>query len=141
MSISFTTDPRTGEVITQLEVRGDRPLFEIANPDRSDYVFKGLAPYVDAAAKDAGYEDWGLISRAKSLWPASQVQNSLGVMPSLRIADRAAVLERAMQIRQQVAVLLDGIDAAIKDVTTHLSMAIPPEVPVKPKRAIKSDAK
>jgi hypothetical protein len=118
-------------VAPYIESDGRRqPTWNLGTPPApaSGFIFQGLSPYVDAAAKADGFEEWGLISKAKGLWPSNQLQNTLGQLVALKPEQRPESLAYAMKVRRMVAVLLEGLDAAILDVTSELELPVPAEI-------------
>jgi hypothetical protein len=92
------------------------------------YVFPGLRPYIDAAATAAGKHPQHL-GRGAGIWHCTQIQDSLGQLPKLA-GDRGPLLAHAKSIRDELAMVLAGIDAAISEVSIECGLV--PEADKKP---------
>jgi hypothetical protein len=105
------------------------------------FVFRGLAPYIEAAAVESGV-DPEMAGRARSGWHVGAVQTGLAGLAELaervRIGHAApesigGAVEYVKRLRGSVAAMLGGIDAAIED--THRSLGLPvPRFARKPKQ-------
>jgi hypothetical protein len=83
------------------------------------YVFPGLRPFIDAAGVAVGRHPQYL-GRGASLWYCTQIQNSLGQLP--KTVDRGPLLEHAKVMRDDLAIVLAGIDAAIAEVSIECGL-------------------
>jgi hypothetical protein len=84
------------------------------------YVFPGLRPFIDAAATAAGRHPQHL-GRGAALWHCTQIQDSLGQLPRTT-GDRGPLLAHALSIRDELAMVLAGIDAAISEVSIECGL-------------------
>ena len=85
----------------------------------NNYVFPGLRPFIDAAAVAAGKHPQHL-GRGASLWHCTQIQDALGQLPKL--TDRGPLMAHARSIRDELAIVLAGIDAALDEVSSECGL-------------------
>jgi hypothetical protein len=116
-----------------------------------DYVYPGLAPFVEAAADRAGVVDPEPRTRARSGWHADAINTALSQLSS-QAKDEASgraprgtvdeVLRRIDSIRESLAVQAAAIDAAVKEVKDGLPAAkAEPEPAAAKKKARKAVSK
>jgi hypothetical protein len=88
------------------------------------YVFPGLWPFIERVARGRELHQLG---RARELWHCKQIQDSLGQLPRLDPESQRQLMAHALTIRQSLAVAVEGIDAAIAEVASELSLDLPRE--------------
>jgi hypothetical protein len=76
------------------------------------YTFPGLWPFIERAAEGRSLYQLG---RARELWHSKQVQDALGQLPRLDAASRKALLAHAVQVRDSLAAVVEGVDLAIAE--------------------------
>ncbi len=93
----------------------------------SQFVFKGLTPYIEKAAVAADINAVHLV-KCQTIWHCGQIQNALGQIPRLDAQHRGALMQHAEDIRASLAAVLAGIDAAIDEVKTECAMHAPADL-------------
>jgi hypothetical protein len=79
-----------------------------------DYRFPGIREFLEAA----GLEGSPLV-KAPGTWWISRAVDALSQLPLARLEDRQAMLAVALNHRNEMAVALAGLDAAIESVRSH----------------------
>lgn len=93
---------------------------------RPSYNFPSVAPLVDAEAERSGFADHSLRQRLKGDWFLNQANTALGNACCQRTPDLArGQIDRAVVMRQALAVAIAAIDAGIADVCGKLGLAEP----------------
>jgi hypothetical protein len=98
------------------------------------YIFPGLWPFVERVARGRGLHHLG---RARELWHCKQIQDSLGQLPRLDRASQLELLAHVNQIRESLALALEGCDASILEVIGELGLPAPPWTNPQPRQAKK----
>ena len=94
-------------------------------PQMSDYVFSGLWPYIERAAKHLGFP-LARYGQTRTLWHCTQIQNALGQLPRMPTREsQVEAMAYVNAIRDSLACAIEGIDAAILDVTSELELPAP----------------
>jgi hypothetical protein len=86
------------------------------------YVFPGLWPFIERVAKG---RDLHHLGRAREIWHCKQVQDSLGQLPRLDPESRRQLFGHVLRLRASLAVALEGIDAAIMEVSGECDLLAP----------------
>jgi hypothetical protein len=86
------------------------------------YVFPGLWPFIERVAKGREIHHLG---RARDVWHCKQIQDSLGQLPRLDPESRRQLLGHVFKLRASLAVAIEGIDAAVAEVSTELDLVSP----------------
>jgi hypothetical protein len=98
-----------------------------------NYVFPGLWPFIEGVARG---RDLHHLGRARELWHCKQIQDSLGQLPRLDLQSQRQLLAHIVAVRNSLALAIEGIDAAIAEVTAELGLVSKPDtVPIKKRRA------
>lgn len=93
---------------------------------RPSYVFKGVKPLIDAESARAAYPDHSLRSRMHNDWFIAQASNSLGNACRQRDPKHAqAAIDRAVAIRDIMAIALRATEAAIAETARQLDLPEP----------------
>jgi len=87
------------------------------------YTFPGLWPFVERVARGRNLHH---IGRARELWHCKQIQDSLGQLPRLDPESQIQLLAHVYQVRDSLALALEGCDAAILETITELKLPDPP---------------
>ena len=85
------------------------------------YVFPGLHPFIERIAQATG-RDVYQVGRTREVWHLARIQDSLGQLPRLDRSSQEAMLSYVRQIRESLALALEGADAAILEVSTELGL-------------------
>ncbi len=88
-----------------------------------NYIFPGLWPFIERVARG---RDLHQLGRARELWHCKQIQDSLGQLPRLDPGSQLELLAHVNQIRESLALALEGCDAAILEVTSEFGLPAPP---------------
>ena len=86
------------------------------------YVFPGLWPFIERVARG---RDLHHLGRARDVWHCKQIQDSLGQLPRLDPESRRQLLGHILKLRASLAVALEGVDAAILEVSGELGLIAP----------------
>ena len=86
------------------------------------YIFPGLWPFIERVAQGRGLHHLG---RAREVWHCKQIQDALGQLPRLDSASQRELLAHVIQVRDSLALALEGCDAAILEATTELNLLAP----------------
>jgi hypothetical protein len=89
----------------------------------STYVFPGVSPFIKRVAIGDPLVTAPHLAKADSVWHVGQVQNSLGQMSRVDPKIRGTVYQHTLEIRQSLAAVLGGIDAAIAECREHYPTA------------------
>jgi hypothetical protein len=65
------------------------------------------------------------IGRSSGLWHVSRIQDALGQIPRMDPESRKAAMEQVAEIRESLALALEGVDAAIAEVTSECEIPAP----------------
>ena len=84
------------------------------------HTFPGLQPFIERAG--AG-RDLPHLGRSCSLWHCKQVQDALGQLPRLDRESRNGLLAHLQSARDALAVVVEGIDLAVKETTEAIDRA------------------
>ena len=112
------------------EGRG-RPLGSRRMAESMNYTFPGVWPFVERIAASTG-RDLHQAGRCRQLWHVSQVQDALGQLPRLDRISQEQLLAHVRATRESLALALEGVDAAIAEVTLELGLV--PEADKRPIR-------
>lgn len=88
------------------------------------YVFPGVWPFIESAARSSG-RDLHQAGRCRQLWHVTQVQDALGQIPRMGRAGQTDSLQHAIATRESLALALEGVDAAIREVAAAVDLPIP----------------
>ena len=95
------------------------------------YTFPGVWPFIERLAGITG-RDLHQAGRCRAIWHVTQVQDALGQLPRLDRESQAKLLEHVRKTRESLALALEGVDAAITEVTTECGLDTrQDEVPIK----------
>jgi hypothetical protein len=83
------------------------------------YVFPGLWPFIERVAQG---RDLHHLGRAREIWHCKQIQDSLGQLPRLDTKSQRELLDHVLKIRASLAVALEGIDAAVLELSTEFNL-------------------
>ncbi|MGC8642194.1 MAG: hypothetical protein ACP5XB_20210 [Isosphaeraceae bacterium] len=83
------------------------------------YIFPGLWPFFDRVAKGRSLHHLG---RARELWHCKQIQDALGQLARLDRASQFELLAHVYQVRDSLALALEGCDEAILEVSVELDL-------------------
>jgi hypothetical protein len=83
------------------------------------YVFPGLWPFIERVAQG---RDLHHLGRAREIWHCKQIQDSLGQLPRLDARSQRELLNHVLEIRASLAVALEGIDAAVLEVSDEFNL-------------------
>jgi hypothetical protein len=89
----------------------------------SNYVFPGLWPFIERVAQG---RDIYHLGRARDIWHCKQIQDSLGQLPRLDAKSQRELLGHVLKIRASLAVALEGIDAAVLEVSYEFNLVSSP---------------
>lgn len=84
-------------------------------------TFTGLLPYVQRAAADRGVAPH-VQAHVREVGHVIRVQRALAAASTARPGDQASLVAEAKKWRDALAAILDGVDAAIADVSTTLDL-------------------
>jgi len=84
------------------------------------HTFPGLQPFIERAGAGRTLPHLG---RSCSLWHCKQVQDALGQLPRLDRESRRGLLEHIQSVRDALAVVVEGIDLAVKETTEAIDRA------------------
>ena len=98
------------------------------------YTFPGVWPFIERVARG---RDLHQLGRARELWHCKQLQDALGQLPRLDRGSQLELLAHVNQIRESLALALEGCDAAILEVTSEFGLPAPPWTQSDPKPAKK----
>jgi hypothetical protein len=90
----------------------------------SSYIFPGVWPFIERVARG---RDLHHLGRARELWHCKQIQDSLGQLPRLDRESQRQLLAHVLAVRDSLAVAMEGIDAAIGEVTSELALNPKPD--------------
>ena len=83
------------------------------------YVFPGLWPFIERVAQG---RDLHHLGRAREIWHCKQIQDSLGQLPRLDAKSQRELLDHVLKIRASLVVALEGIDAAVLEVSDEFNL-------------------
>jgi hypothetical protein len=83
------------------------------------YVFPGLWPFIERVAQGRDLQHLG---RAREIWHCKQIQDSLGQLPRLDAKSQRELLDHVLKIRASLVVALEGIDAAVLEVSDEFNL-------------------
>jgi hypothetical protein len=83
------------------------------------YIFPGLWPFIERVAQG---RDLHHLGRAREIWHCKQIQDSLGQLPRLDAKSQRELLEHVLKIRASLVVALEGIDAAVLEVSDEFNL-------------------
>jgi hypothetical protein len=83
------------------------------------YVFPGLWPFIERVAQG---RDLHHLGRAREIWHCKQIQDSLGQLPRLDAKSQRELLDHVLKIRASLFVALEGIDAAVLEVSDEFNL-------------------
>ena len=81
------------------------------------YIFPGLSPFIERAARANPAVTEPHLVKCQSLWHCRVTQDALGQVPRVAAGNRQALLDCVTAYRESLAATLEGIDAAIAEVT------------------------
>jgi hypothetical protein len=84
-----------------------------------NYVFPGLWPFIERVAQG---RDLHHLGRAREIWHCKQIQDSLGQLPRLDAKSQRELLDHVLKIRESLVVALEGIDAAVAEVSHEFNL-------------------
>ena len=87
------------------------------------YVFPGLWPFIERVAQG---RDLHHLGRAREIWHCKQIQDSLGQLPRLDPKSQRELLDHVLEIRASLVVALEGIDAAVLEVSDEFNLVSSP---------------
>jgi hypothetical protein len=85
------------------------------------YTFPGIWPFIERIARATG-RDLHQAGRCRQIWHLAQVQDALGQIPRLDRRSQFELLEHVRRTRDSLALALEGVDAAILEVTTEMDL-------------------
>jgi hypothetical protein len=85
------------------------------------YVFPGLWPFIERVAQG---RDLHHLGRAREIWHCKQIQDSLGQLPRLDAKSQRELLDHVLKIRASLGVALEGIDAAVLEVSDEFNLLV-----------------
>lgn len=94
------------------------------------YIFPGLWPFIERVACG---RDLHHLGRARELWHCKQIQDSLGQLARIDPQSQRELLAHVYQIRDSLALALEGCDAAILEAATQLNLTTPPSTNSQPR--------
>ena len=83
------------------------------------YIFPGLWPFIERVARGRNLHHLG---RARELWHCKQIQDSLGQLARLDRASQRELLAHVYQVRDSLALALEGCDEAILEASIELDL-------------------
>jgi hypothetical protein len=83
------------------------------------YTFPGLWPFIERVAQG---RDLHHLGRAREIWHCKQIQDSLGQLPRLDARSQRELLDHVLKIRASLVVALEGIDAAVLEVSDEFNL-------------------
>jgi hypothetical protein len=95
-----------------------------------NYTFPGVWPFIERVARG---RDLHQLGRARELWHCKQLQDALGQLPRLDRKNQLELLAHVNQIRESLALALEGCDAAILEVANEFGLPAPPWAQPEPK--------
>lgn len=87
------------------------------------YVFPGLWPFIERVAQGRDIHHLG---RARDIWHCKQIQDSLGQLPRLDAKSQRELLDHVFKVRASLVVALEGIDAAVLEVSDEFNLVSSP---------------
>ena len=87
------------------------------------YVFPGLWPFIERAAQG---RDLPHLGRAREIWHCKQIQDSLGQLPRIDVKSQRELLDHVLKIRASLVAALEGIDAAVLEVSGEFNLLSSP---------------
>jgi hypothetical protein len=87
------------------------------------YVFPGLWPFIERVAQG---RDLYHLGRAREIWHCKQIQDSLGQLPRLDARSQRELLDHVLKIRASLVAALEGIDAAVLEVSNEFNLVSSP---------------
>lgn len=100
---------------------------EVAPTPKPPYVFPGVRPFIESAAEDGGH-DLHQVGRSLGLWHVSRIQDALGQIPKMPPESRKQAMEQVDDIRESLALALEGVDSAIAEVMAECEIPAPKKV-------------
>lgn len=94
---------------------------------RPTYVFPSISHFIDREADRIAFPDHSLRNKVKHDWFLSQASNSLGnACHQRKNADAQASVDRAVAMRDSLALALAACEAGILETTRQLGLPEPP---------------